>query len=114
MGADPNGTSIGINLGRRCQLFLEGVLDPVAIGMVYSTGLMVHGQPLLNGMSSVFVVQNNPCKLKGTSKDERIDKKVIHTYLYMDQQSYCHVRKSRTHSGHPEIVAIVVVIEVVM
>ncbi|KAK7292958.1 hypothetical protein RJT34_15816 [Clitoria ternatea] len=56
VGANPDGTSIGINLGRRCQLFLDRVPDPVAIGMVYSAGLMVHRKPLLDGMSRVLVV----------------------------------------------------------
>ncbi|KAK7294046.1 hypothetical protein RJT34_16929 [Clitoria ternatea] len=44
VGEDPDGTSTSIDLGRRCQLFLDGVPDPVAIGMVYNTGSTVHKQ----------------------------------------------------------------------
>ncbi|KAK7317571.1 hypothetical protein RJT34_01923 [Clitoria ternatea] len=56
VGANSNGHNTGADLRKKCQLFIDRVDDPVALGMVYSRSL-VHGQPSLDDISRVSVVQ---------------------------------------------------------
>ncbi|KAK7300597.1 hypothetical protein RJT34_11445 [Clitoria ternatea] len=51
-GADLDGHSIDIDIAKKCELLVDPVDDPVAIGMVYRTRSLVH-QPLADDMSRV-------------------------------------------------------------
>ncbi|KAK7270932.1 hypothetical protein RJT34_26463 [Clitoria ternatea] len=52
-GANPNGHSTDIDIVKKCELLVDGVDDPVVIGMVYHKGSLVHYQPLSNDISRV-------------------------------------------------------------
>ncbi|KAK7284169.1 hypothetical protein RJT34_18910 [Clitoria ternatea] len=57
--AAPDGDDDDVNLGdyRQCDLFVDGVEEPVAIGSVYNLGPLVHHQKLPDGVSRISVVQ---------------------------------------------------------